>query len=190
MPSEVFALDLEDGRPIWVRTLPSPTIRRPLAAFGAILVALTDGLVLLDAASGDTMTAWSWPNSIVGDVATGPKVAFAVRCGKEDSIFNGKRAVIPRECWIVRLNPNGSLQWERESVLRGPRIVWDAARGCLLEACRGLGVWEVDEGRRKHLIPLSDIEGHLTPAIDADRIYMTSTDGSILAFRSPLLPTE
>ncbi len=185
LPAAIFALDVKDGRELWARRLPNPSLREPKAAFESVLVRLKDGLLLLNATTGAVTATCSWPNEILGDVAAGSEVVFAVRCGKEDSIFQGRHAVIPRGSKILRLNSQGESLWEVESSLRGPRLVWDEGTRCLVEMCGGLAVWDINRGRRSHFVPLSDFEGHLTPALDLDRIYLTSTQGSVVALRSP-----
>jgi len=184
-PAGIFALDVADGRPIWSRTLPTRSLHRPMAAFGGVLVRLDNGLLLLNSRTGETEVSWCWPGRLVGHFASGDGIAFAVLCEPEDSIVGGRHSVIPRECRIVRLAPDGATMWELESVIRGPRIAWSAHRRVLVEACGGVAICDVNNGRRIHLIHWPDFEWRLTPTLDADRIYVTTVEGEIFAFRFP-----
>ena len=70
-PSAIFALDAADGRPLWTRNLPNRSLRRPLPAFGGILVRLSDQLLLLMRMTVALSRAGTGPISCVGHVAGG-----------------------------------------------------------------------------------------------------------------------
>jgi outer membrane protein assembly factor BamB len=187
-PGAVLALDATDGRHIWSHSLPAQSLRQPLAAFGGVLVRLSETLVLLRRSDGTPLATWAWTGQLVGDVATGEGVAFAVRCEKEDSIGQGKRTTIPRECRVVRLSPDGSTLWTLDSVVRGPRLLWDERRAVLWEASGALNICDPETGRRTHQMSLPDVLLHLTPVVEEDRIYVATADGELIALASPVAP--
>jgi hypothetical protein len=186
LPSVVFALDASSGRLGWSRVLPARSLRRPLGVFGGVVLRLAESLLLLGSADGTLLTTWSWPGELVGHVATGNNVAFAARCEKEDSIFEGKHSVIPGKCQVVRLLPGGSTLWQSDSVTRGPQIVWDERRAVLWEACGGLAIRDAATGSRTHMISLANLELHLPPAVDEDCIYLVTADAELVALTSPV----
>jgi outer membrane protein assembly factor BamB len=184
-PSAIFALDANDGRLIWKRTLPTGSGMRPVSALDGVVVRLDDQLLLLRPADGSVMATWSWPEHLTGHVTGGKTSAFAVRGERQASMVLGRHTVIPTNCKILRLGEHGSILWELESARYGPRLVCDEARNRLVEACGGLAIVDPVTGRRRFLIRLPDTELLLAPAIDGDRLYATTLPGEVIALRSP-----
>jgi hypothetical protein len=187
-PSKAFAVDAADGHPAWTRSLSGPSFRQPLEALGGVMVRLDDRVLLLRATDGAEEASWHWPKYLTGHVAAGESLAFAVRCGREDSIVLGRHSVVPRGCRILRLSQNGSFQWDVESAIRGPKLVWDERSRFLYEACGGLGIVDPESGQRKHLVWLAGTEILLTPAVDRETVYVTTVEGEVIRLRSPLSP--
>ncbi len=185
--ASAFALGRTDGRLVWTRELPDRTPRCIGAGWGGVLIALEDGIVLVDITSGIVVNSWTWAGQITGDVVGGPEAAFVVRAEPVDSIVGGEHMVIAGLSQILRLGGGGTIGWTMETSPWGPHITWDERHGVILEACGGLGIIDPERGRRLHVILLEDEEIHLMPAVEGDQIFVSTVGGELLCLSTPVV---
>ena len=186
----VVAVHAATGQPAWRRTLRAASPRTPREVFEQVVVPLPERILLMRPQDGSVSAEWSWSGGMTGHVAHGESVLFAVLSEPQGAEVVGQRTIVTPRCRILRLAHDGSVLWEIPSPVYIPRIVWEPHRALLYEACRGLAVIDPREGRRSHLLSMADVEFHLAPALEGDRIYAATFDGEILAFRSPVAVAE
>ncbi len=185
--ARAFAIDAANGRVLWTRELGGDAPRRlPVAGLGGVLIRLEDGIVQVSPDDGAITARWSWPGQMTGDFVADDRMAFAVRCGRQEGVVAGRRAMLPVGCRIVRLGEEGSVDWELRSNEHRPILAWDREGHALFEAGGDIGLVNPSTGARTCLISVPGAKFHLPPLIETDRIYASVTiGGELFALRRP-----